>query len=95
MEIMIQPINLEYISEQDDPLDEWLAEREDGVLPNINFLNEATVDVDEFEPDQEGHASPPQPSLCRSATARRKGNNVATSSSQGSQRQQCGHSHEP
>ncbi|RWR91145.1 hypothetical protein CKAN_02028900 [Cinnamomum micranthum f. kanehirae] len=55
------PINLDYIFEEDDPLDEWLDEREDAVLPNTDFLDESMVDVDEFESDQEGRTSPPQP----------------------------------
>ncbi|RWR88481.1 hypothetical protein CKAN_01749100 [Cinnamomum micranthum f. kanehirae] len=32
---------------EDDPLDEWLAERENAVLPNTDFLNESMIDVDE------------------------------------------------
>ena len=83
---------MDYIFEEDDPLDDWLAEREVPVLSNIDFLDEAMADVDEFESDQGGQRSPPP--LRRSATTHEKGKNVATSSSQGSQRQQHGQSRE-
>eukprot|EP00268_Persea_americana_P042869 TRINITY_DN4296_c0_g1_i1.p2 TRINITY_DN4296_c0_g1~~TRINITY_DN4296_c0_g1_i1.p2 ORF type:complete len:121 (+),score=22.33 TRINITY_DN4296_c0_g1_i1:1962-2324(+) len=48
------PINLDYIFEEDDPLDDWLVDGEFPVLSNTDFLNEAMVDVDDFESDQEG-----------------------------------------
>ena len=60
------PINLDYIFEDDDPLDEWLVEREDAVLPNTSFLDEPMVDIDESD-REEGRGSPPQPHLHRYA----------------------------
>ena len=51
------PINLDYIFDEDDPLDEWLAEREDAVLPNTDFLEESMVAVDESD-REDGRASP-------------------------------------
>ena len=40
-------INMDYLFEEDDPLDERLAERKNAVLPDTNFLSESMVDVDE------------------------------------------------
>eukprot|EP00268_Persea_americana_P016622 TRINITY_DN1787_c0_g4_i1.p1 TRINITY_DN1787_c0_g4~~TRINITY_DN1787_c0_g4_i1.p1 ORF type:complete len:155 (+),score=17.40 TRINITY_DN1787_c0_g4_i1:1746-2210(+) len=37
------PINLDYIFE-DDPLNEWFAERDDAVSPNTDFLDESMVE---------------------------------------------------
>ncbi|RWR86258.1 serine, glycine and glutamine-rich-like protein [Cinnamomum micranthum f. kanehirae] len=85
------PINLDYIFEEDDPLDEWLAEREEAILPNTDFLDESMVDIDESDREQE-RVSPPQPPLRKSTTTRES---VAGSSSQDSQRQQHGHSRKP
>ncbi|RWR92085.1 hypothetical protein CKAN_02127800 [Cinnamomum micranthum f. kanehirae] len=62
-----QPINLDYIFEEDNPLNEWLAEREDPVLNDTIFLNEAMADTEDFQLD-EGQNSPPQRPTRRSAT---------------------------
>ena len=93
-----EPINLDYIFEEDDPLNEWLAEREEPVLNDKTFINEAMADVEEFQ-SNERHISPPQHPSSRFATptstarsARNKGKGVATSSSQGSGR---GHNRGP
>ena len=44
-----RPINLDNIFEEDDPLGEWLAEREDPVLNDTAFIDEAMADVDDFQ----------------------------------------------
>ena len=61
-----QPINLDDIFEEDDPLGNWLVEREDLVLNDTEFLNKVMADVDDFQ-SNEGQNSPPQPRTLRSA----------------------------
>lgn len=44
-------ISLDYIFDEDYPLDEWLAEREDLVLNDADFIDETMPDVAEAGQD--------------------------------------------
>lgn len=50
-------ISLDYIFDEDDPLDEWLAEREDLVLNDAYVINETMPDVAEACQDGNRHDS--------------------------------------
>ena len=91
METMIQLTWIMYLRKMTHRMNGWLKERLQCCLTQISLMKPWLMLMSLSRIKKKGHASPLQPPLRRSTTMRKKGKNVATSSSQGSQHR---HSHE-